>query len=229
MASELRAIYFDAGNTLLFPDRHRLLAVVRRLGISADASRFEEIEYRARQRLAELAQRSGRGTESHVWNEYFGTIFREWGVPEAKLAAVTERVRQMHEELDLWSLVPEGTHEALVTLRRRGFRLGVISNADGRVASLLKRAGLLAHLDIVVDSGIEGVEKPDPRIFAIALARTGVAPHQAIHVGDLYHVDVLGARGAGMRAVLVDPLGQLTYPCERIKGVTELPEYLAGV
>lgn len=226
MASELRAIFFDAGNTLLFADRHRLLAVVQGLGVNPDASRFEEIEYGARQRLAELAQR--HGTESHVWNEYFGTIFREWGVPEAKLAAVTERVRQMHAELDLWSLVPAGTHEALVTLRRRGFRLGVISNADGRVASLLERAGLLAHLDVVVDSGIEGIEKPDPRIFAIALARTGVAPHQAIHVGDLYHVDVLGARRAGMRAVLVDPLGQLPYPCERIRGVTELPEYLAS-
>jgi putative hydrolase of the HAD superfamily len=75
------------------------------------------------------------------------------------------------------------------------------------VRSLLDGVGVVDHLDFVVDSGEVGVEKPDRRIFDLALARAGVAAAEAAYIGDLYTIDVLGAGAAGLRAVLLDPGG----------------------
>jgi putative hydrolase of the HAD superfamily len=86
--------------------------------------------------------------------------------------------------------------------------VGCVSNADGTVGRLLAGAGLAGHLEFIVDSGAVGIEKPDPRIFALALERAGVPPADALYVGDLYPVDVVGARRAGIEPVLLDPLGR---------------------
>jgi FMN phosphatase YigB (HAD superfamily) len=83
----------------------------------------------------------------------------------------------------------------------------VISNSNGSIRSILSSLGLVEHLDFVLDSHEVGVEKPDPKIFQLALSRAGVAPTEAAYVGDLYSIDVRGARAAGMRAVLLDPGG----------------------
>ena len=82
---------------------------------------------------------------------------------------------------------------------------GVISNSNGTVRSVLTAAGLAGALDFVIDSGAVGVEKPDPRIFALGLAEAGVSAGEAVYIGDLYSVDVLGARRAGIEAILLDP------------------------
>ena len=86
------------------------------------------------------------------------------------------------------------THEALARLRAAGIRLGIVSNSDGRVEQALEAAGLRDYFDVVVDSALVGVEKPDPAIFRAALDALGVAAGEALYVGDLYEVDVLGAR-----------------------------------
>jgi len=83
----------------------------------------------------------------------------------------------------------------------------VISNSNGTVAAILDRLGLGPHLDFVIDSSEVGVEKPDPRIFQIALDRAGLRAHEAAYVGDLYSIDVVGARAAGLSAILMDPGG----------------------
>jgi putative hydrolase of the HAD superfamily len=74
-----------------------------------------------------------------------------------------------------------------------------------------------------------GVEKPDPRIFRMALERMGIEPEDAVYVGDVYEIDVVGARAAGMRAYLIDPLMRLGHlDCDRIASLTELPDRLAA-
>jgi putative hydrolase of the HAD superfamily len=80
----------------------------------------------------------------------------------------------------------------------------VVSNADGRVAHILETTGLAPHLDVIVDSQLEGVEKPDPEIFRRALARLAVAPERAAYVGDIYSIDAVGARAAGLRPLVID-------------------------
>ena len=77
----------------------------------------------------------------------------------------------------------------------------MVSNSDGRVEQALAAAGLRHYFDVVIDSALVGVEKPDPRIFHAALEALGVAPEEALYVGDLYDIDVLGARAAGLDAV----------------------------
>ena len=82
-----------------------------------------------------------------------------------------------------------------------------MSNSNGTVARLLHAIGLARHVDAIVDSTVVGAEKPDPRIFRHAADLVGVRPDEAVHVGDLYSVDVLGARAAGCQAILIDPVG----------------------
>jgi len=81
--------------------------------------------------------------------------------------------------------------------------MGVVSNADGRVRALLERAGLAPFLEVVIDSSEVGVEKPDHRIFLAATERFGTAPSACAYVGDIYEIDVLGARAAGLHPVLI--------------------------
>lgn len=168
------------------------------------------------------------GIEDHVWREYFLTLFRECGVSESAIEAVGERIKEIHDAEHLWNHVEEDTGAVLDELRELGYRLAVVSNADGRVERLLEDVGVRDRFEFVLDSHVVGVEKPDPRIFLQACERLGLEPGQCLYVGDLYPVDVVGARAAGLRAVLLDPMGRLDYPVDRIRGLGELRDYLDG-
>ena len=129
----------------------------------------------------------------------------------------------------LWRMVMPGVPEALGRLQRRGLTLAVVSNSDGTCAKSLEEAGLLRYLSFVIDSAEVGVEKPDPRIFEIALARCGADLRRTLYVGDLYHADVVGARGAGLHALLLDPYGDWPeMDCERAKDLAEVAAKLEG-
>lgn len=221
------AIFFDAGNTLIFIDPSAVLPIFLQVGVAADEDLFWEAEFRARSGLARTVEEGATGTEAHMWQAYFAELFRGCGIPEGHLAEVGERVREVHAESHLWTWVDPRTGPALEALRARGHRLAVISNADGRVEGLIRGAGLRGFFEFVMDSALEGVEKPDPEIFLRACRRMGVGPGESLYVGDLYPVDVVGARTAGMEAVLLDPMGRLEYPVGRIPDVAALPGYIS--
>jgi putative hydrolase of the HAD superfamily len=129
---------------------------------------------------------------------------------------------------NLWEHVPADVVPALEALRARGLTLAVASNANGVLQRMFDRVGLTPYFHAVCDSCIEGVEKPDPRFFRIVLQRCGGQPDTAVHIGDLYHVDVEGARAAGVRPLLLDPHGlYVAYPVERITALGQLVEMLA--
>jgi HAD superfamily hydrolase (TIGR01662 family) len=226
---KLKAVFFDAGNTLIFVDPRVVLPLLREHGAHADETRFKESEFLARAQLTRRIEEGAFGTENHIWLEYFQVLFRACGVPEEHLGRVGERVRELHRERHLWTFMDPATPAALDRLRDAGYRLAVISNADGRVEGLIQGVGIRDRFEFVMDSELEGVEKPDPEIFLRACHRMGVAPSEALYVGDLYPVDVLGARKVGMHAVLVDPLGRLMYPVDRLPDVAALPAYLERV
>ena len=198
-----RAVLFDAGNTLLGLDHERIApAVGRALGIPLTAEQL-----RAASPYAALAMEEGKGSDQERALRYLELLFERAGVPAARMPEVRTVLWDLHAERHLWTGVDPGTAPALQRLRDAGIGLGVVSNSDGRVAEALEAVGLAEYFGVVVDSRIAGFEKPDPRIFLPALAALKVEPAEALYVGDLYEVDVVGARRAGMAAVLLDPAG----------------------
>jgi len=198
-----KAVLFDAGNTLLFLDYPRLApAVAQATGVPLTA---ESLALQARP--AALSLERGDTTDRERASRYLETLFRLAGVPESQMPVVRETLLALHLEKHLWGGVLDGTIEALDRLRSAGYRLGVVSNSDGRAEEGLEAAGLRGYFEVVIDSQLVGFEKPDPRIFEAALRRMALAPEEAIYVGDIYEVDVVGARRARMDVVLLDPLG----------------------
>jgi len=222
----IKAIFFDAGNTLIFIDANVVIPILREYGAEVDEPRFREAEFHARTQLVRRVENGAFGTEDHIWLEYFRNLFLGSGVPPDRLDPAGNRIRSVHRRHHLWTYVDPGTPPALDRLRAAGYRMAVISNADGRVEGLLEQAGIRDRFEFVLDSEIEGVEKPDPEIFRRACERMGVSPESSLYVGDLYPVDVLGSRKAGLQAVLLDPLDRLDYPVDRIRDVAALPDYL---
>lgn len=224
----MKAILFDAGNTLVWLDHDFILALLAEHGVHATAYGLLAAEYAAKRVLDERVRTGEADDDAKRGRVFFDQVFREVGVPEELFPAVAARLWERHREHNLWGIVRPGTGEALEELRRRGFRLGVISNADGRVEALLEAVGLRPHFDFVIDSALVGVEKPDPAIFRMGCERLGVHPAEAAYVGDIYEIDVVGARAVGMRAFLVDPLSRWgELDCERIVAIPELLERLA--
>lgn len=199
----LRAVLFDAGNTLLFLDYSRIApAVAAATGVPLTAATLA-----AQARPAAQALEVGETSDRERASRYLMTLFQLAGIPDDRLGIVRDTLYRLHQEKHLWGGAAAGTTEALLRLKGAGYRLAVISNSDGRAEEGLAAAGLLPYFEFVIDSALVGVEKPDPRIFHTALDRLGVAPAEALYVGDIYEVDVVGARRAGMEVVLLDPLG----------------------
>ncbi len=199
----VRAVLFDAGNTLLFLDYGRLArAVTPVAGMRLTAEGLAAAAVPAAREVE-----GGGDSEHERAARYLDALFRLAGVARERLRDVATALRRLHHERHLWSAVAPRTAEALKRLRAAGLRLGVVSNSDGGVEEALTAAGLRPSFDVVVDSASAGVEKPDPRIFNLALAALGVAPAEALYIGDIYEVDVAGARAAGLTAALVGPAG----------------------
>jgi putative hydrolase of the HAD superfamily len=199
-----RAVLFDAGNTLLFLDYARMApAVGDAVGQPLTAAGLESVAVEAARSLERR-----EGTDRERASRYLETLFRLAGVPESEAVVVRDTLFRLHQERHLWATLHPGTREALERLQRAGLTLGVVSNSDGRAAEGLAAAGLLEYFAVVIDSQLVGFEKPDPRIFQAALARLDLQPDEALYVGDLYEIDVVGARAAGLDVILLDPAGQ---------------------
>jgi putative hydrolase of the HAD superfamily len=220
---QIRAILFDAGNTLVWLDHEFILSALADVGLTTTSDALLVAEYDAKRSIDQRFREGHAGTDESRARRYFAEVLRGVGLEDGHFPAVAEVLQARHAERNLWRAVRERTAETLEELRRRGYRLGVVSNSDGRVDALLAEVGLRGFFDAVVDSGTEGVEKPDPRIFHVACERMGISPEEAAYVGDIYEIDVVGARAAGMQAYLVDPLmrwGELD--CDRITGLPDL-------
>jgi len=205
----LTAVFFDAGNTLLSLDYGAIVDALEAEGFPVTRDEVWRAECRARVRLDPFLARIEVRESREVFSRYMRYTCEEMGIAWGERAErVLERLREIHRRESLWrgGAMP-GARDVLAELKGKGYRVGVISNSDGRLETLVREAGLAGSLDVIIDSRVVGVEKPDPRIFHLALERTGVAPHEAIYVGDFYSLDVVGARRAGLEAILLDPLG----------------------
>jgi putative hydrolase of the HAD superfamily len=219
-------VLFDAGNTLVFLDYARLAeGVGSALGLSLTGEGLA-----CHGSAAARAMESSSATDYERAAAYLEALFRLGGVPPERMEEVRGCLARMHRERHLWSAVADRSRESLTRLRAVGLRLGVVSNSDGRVEQALQAAGLREYFDAVIDSALIGIEKPDARIFQAALAALGVAPEEALYIGDLYEVDIVGARRAGIEAVLLgSPTASVHPHCRTARSLEELVnDLLAG-
>jgi putative hydrolase of the HAD superfamily len=223
LPERVEAVLLDAGGVLVDLDYGyvRRLLESRHGEISVeDLSRAEAL---ARREINQTVRAGGRVGDS--WRDYFHIIFGRIGIPGDAHTALIDSLWEAHERVGLWTVACDGSLEAVSELKRRGLRLGVVSNAEGTVARNLDDAGYQGAFETVVDSHLVGVEKPDPAIFRIALERMSLHADRSVYVGDLPHVDVEGARAAGIAPILLDRhdlYADVDVP--RIRSLRELPE-----
>jgi HAD superfamily hydrolase (TIGR01509 family) len=158
-----------------------------------------------------------------------GVLVEAARLATAEPHAKRDELHDYHERHNLWKSVPDEVPGALAALQRLGLRLVVVSNLNGTLRTHLGRMGLASAFDLMIDSTEVGVEKPDAGIFALTLKRLGVAPGAVLHVGDFFHIDVVGARAAGLHAWLIDSAGLYDgYDCPRFRSLSAVVEAVAS-
>jgi HAD superfamily hydrolase (TIGR01509 family) len=197
--AERRVIFFDVGNTLLFPNRAKMLAPVSSTR-HPTLEQWQALERRTKQKFDQGMQ-SGR-VDHGFWWTFHTYLLEDLGEDMGIRNALVENTRNSAN----WDQILRGTRDALLRIGQN-FRVAVISNADGGIGRVLSRCGIADCFESVTDSGIVGVEKPHLKIFAAALEAMQARPDESLYVGDVYSVDYVGARNAGMQAVLFDVAG----------------------
>jgi putative hydrolase of the HAD superfamily len=227
----LAAVLFDAAGTLIAtaePVGQSYARLARRHGVELPAWRLEDAFRRVLGRAPPMVfpgapPRAVAGLEREWWRRVVRATFRA-SDGTARFADFEAFFAELFEHFARpasWRARP-GSAEALCALRARGLATGVVSNFDHRLPGILAGLGLAELLDCVVLPGEVGAAKPDPAIFACALARLRVPARAAVFVGDRADQDLAGARAAGLRAIDVGGLATLLELPERLQGPVEL-------
>lgn len=225
----IETLFLDAGGVLVVPNWQRISDALSAHGVRVAPAALAAAEPHAKRRV-DVPDLVRHGNDSERGWAYFNLVLEHAGVARSpETDGALEELQAYHAAHNLWELVPDGVVPALVRLRALVPRLVVVSNANGLLSAVMERLGLARFFDVMLDSEVEGVEKPDPRLFAIALERAGARPETTLHVGDLYWIDVQGARAAGLRAVLLDAAGLYGgADCPRVRSLGELADVLAA-
>jgi len=221
-------VFLDAGGVLCHPSWTRVADALVRHGASVSAAALAAAEQKATRDIDDASVIGTTDDRARGWL-YFNLVLQHAGVTQdAGTDAALAELREYHRHDNLWEHVEPDVAPALAALRERGLRLVVVSNANGRLRHLFDRLDLTKWFDHLLDSHEWGVEKPDPRLFHLALEQAKSDPAKTVHVGDLYHVDVVGARRAGLReGVLFDVAGLYNdVDCPRVGSLAALVEWI---
>ena len=222
MNSKVKAIFFDVGNTLLFPNRERIHAPLTKRGILPDADLLRDLECRTKNQFDGMMTTNG-STDHSFWWLFYSQLLSEIGLHDN---AIRDQLVASIRNSGNWDTIRPGTAEQLRDMGKR-YPIAVISNADGRIEDVLRRCGIAHCFRTITDSGLVGYEKPHPEIFRQALKSMNAAPEESLYVGDVYSVDYLGATGAGMQAVLMDiPGAYRDKGVPRVESLEELQTVL---
>lgn len=234
---DIRAIFFDIGDTLVYDDP----PLIERVRQSLDACRLPY-----RQEDLEGAYRSA---ENYAMSQYLKgvpfdhpdvlaassvIILRELGIGALDREQVM-LLRQTYLECGFRRVLHDGALALLCELGQRGFRLGAISDWEPTLPDLLSELGVAGHFQALAVSAIVGVTKPNPGLFNVALEQMNangglLTANQAIHIGDYFELDVAGARAAGMHPILFDwKMRKLDADCERVVTFEQLSERLLAL
>ncbi|MCL6431059.1 MAG: HAD-IA family hydrolase [Anaerolineae bacterium] len=221
-------ITFDMGYTLayFYPSEEELfLLALRSVGLEIDPGAVRQARSAAwREYFASIEGTTFEATEerdrkAEAW--IMAQTLAHCGVHDQDLVDVvckaSKAVFKAPGAVRLYDEVPH----VLAALRTRGLRLGIVSNWSWDLHEYVHMLELTPYFDVIVGSARVGCEKPHPRIFGEALRAVGVPPERALHVGDSYEADVLGARAAGMDALWLDRAGAGGHPeCRSIRDLS---------
>jgi putative hydrolase of the HAD superfamily len=217
--AERRVIFFDVGNTLLFPNRAKILAP-----ISSDRhptlEQWQALERNTKQQFDQSVV--GGRVDHSFWWIFHTQLLQQLGEEPAVREALVANTRSSAN----WDQILPGTRDALSRIGQN-FRIAVISNSDGRIEHVLSRCNIAGCFETITDSGTVGVEKPRREIFEAALGAMQARADESLYVGDMYSVDYVGATNAGMQAVLLDVSGAYRHrELPRVESLDQLEIWL---
>ena len=219
--AELKTVFFDVGNTLLFPTRPVILKSLYQRNLAPTLEQWHGIERSTKKAFDESML---HGSADHgFWYMFYTQLLTKFGITDELLRDELVNATRISSN---WCDIRPGTHGILQRIGVR-YPLAVISNADGKIAAALERCGIADCFASITDSGILGCEKPAVAIFQAALRSMNAKPEESLYVGDVYSVDYLGATRAGMQAMLFDVSGayrELNVP--RVESLEELEAHL---
>lgn len=221
-------VFLDAGGVLVCPNEELIAERFVEAGFAVDPSLLFAAHFHGVHAI-DTAQAA-----PEVFDDYHRAYSSHLGLDPERIDDAAAVLEDLWATSGLWRQALPWAVEGLAAIAATGVPIVIVSNADGSVAEVLRGTGLLqvgpgpgTEVLAIVDSGAVGVAKPDPAIFHLALDLVGTTPDRAIHVGDAYQYDVRGARAAGVRPVLVDPLGiRLDADCERVASLVDVPALL---
>ena len=212
LSSFIKGILFDAGDTLITAD-----PPVHEVALTVAGQFFPD--------LAPPLRLSALAAARAFFNKYYVNYSAQEGdhlladMAQAMRAALREtagldidflpfvrRVRDSIRYRPFPDVLP-----ALRSLREQSNTLAVVSNWDPALPTLLAELGLAEFFNFILPSAEVGVEKPDVRIFKLALQRLGLEPQEIVYIGDSYEADVVGARAVGITPILLDRKGKTRY------------------
>jgi putative hydrolase of the HAD superfamily len=222
MTIPIRNVFFDVGNTLLFPNRDIILAPLRKRNADAPLELWHEIE-RGTKKKFDAGMHDGK-PDLGFWNLFHTSLLERLGIDDV---GVRDQLVAAMRTSSNWTDIRPDTCQRLQAIGEK-FRIGVISNADGKIHEVLGRCGIAGCFRSITDSGIVGYEKPHRAIFEAALQDMNARPEESLYVGDVRSVDYDGATGVGMQAMLFDVSGAYRDSgLPRVVSLEELQERLA--
>lgn len=222
------AVLLDVGGVFLVPEHDRILGAFSRAGFTPTVEMLDRAHYLGAQHFPMDDDLDWPA----AWGQYLDGYITACDVPDDMREEVHLHLDSEFADAALWLREFPGARDGIREVAQTGVRLGIISNADGLIGQRLAELEILqvgpgvgVEVECVIDSGVVGVMKPDPRIFHIALDAMDVAAEDAWYVGDMPGIDVVGARKAGMRPVLMDPFElHLDADYDRTGSLHELAE-----
>ena len=205
MARDFDAVSLDVGGVLVVPDHGVLAAALSRVGVTFDRSRFDVGHYLA------MAAVDAAVSEPEDFTDYVDGFLAAVSVPDAQRAVAHDSLAEVLST-PVWCQPVPGARAGLQALVDAGMRLAVTSNSDGTIADHLRRhewvqvgPGPGVPVEVITDSGVLGVGKPDPVVYAATIDGLGLPADRILHIGDSVVYDVDGAAACGLPAVHMDP------------------------
>lgn len=233
-----RLITFDITETLIgfnSPPAVQYAKTAGELGIqNVDKKKLEQcfkIEFKS---MEQRHPNFGRNTPNYSWQDWWSeavyNIFHcvKPNIPPEKLKELSEALIKVYRTKECWHLMP-GCMDLIKTMHDAEKKVGVISNSDPSLEEVLKEMDLLDKFDFIITSYEAGFPKPHKTIFQRALDVYKVQPHEALHIGNTYEIDYVGARDAGFSSLLITPEETDIKKAEPTQGYKNIADLLIAL